>query len=224
MKLPSLKAPLNESSANEIRRRLKEAEDDLPRLESEYADGALAVIDGDRGAEQDLAPLRQKVLRARERVETLRAAVTAAERRDAERLAAQRAALRKTQITALKRHLSARDTAAQKLTAALADAVREYHLMLEHSEQALAIPLGGDVSVLEGSLAAPGEIRRSVAAEIFRISGVAETLGHNQIRKFPGAQCPSTDFADRPDAWPMLTDRFRRDTATIAERLAKVEA
>jgi hypothetical protein len=129
--LPPLQAP-------EIEQRLYHAQVRVSELCAQRRGTALDAETGDTSAAAQLENLNREIAAANDRVATLRAAHEAAVERDEATLRAQRAALQKTQLAAVRKHLEARNAAAVALTGALEEAAKQYRILLERSDKAQA--------------------------------------------------------------------------------------
>ncbi len=194
------------AQAPEILRRLHAAEAELAELETQHGNAALDAIVGEAGASDRLNTLNRDLAKARDSVATLRAAHDAAVERDEATIAAQRAAIRKTQMAAVRKHLEARDAAAVALSAAIEEATKQYHALLDRSAKAqAACPVGMTWPV--STACGTDQIRGLVMNELYRASA---TAGNRDGRAFPGAEFPSRLFEHQPKAIPSLVDAIKQ--------------
>jgi len=207
--------PTHPMQAPEVAAKLATAEGELSELEGQHGGVALDALAGVSGATERLAGINRQLATARERVATMKAAHKAALDRDEAAIRAQRAALQKTQIAAVRKHLEARDTAAVALSAAIVEATKQYHLLLDRSAKAqAACPIG--TSWPGGTLCEPDPIRKLVEHELFRAS--ASPGGHDS-RDFPGAQLPGSEYEWQPAAVPPLADKIKAASQYVMTEL-----
>lgn len=192
--------------APDIAAQLATAENDLAALESQHGRAALDAI---AGSPDRLTALNGKLSETRERVSMLRAAHKAALERDEETIRAQRAALRKTQIAAMRKHIEARDQHAVALAVAIAEMAKHYHGLLDRSEKAeRACPIGSQWPQHDGWAAT----KRYVINEFFRVSA---SPGNQDGRSLPGSEEPDARFTWQPDAIPPLPERIAKASAGV---------
>ena len=212
--------PIQPLQAPEIETRLKAAKARLAELEAQHGPAALDAVAGSLDASEHLADLNQRLTKVREQVATLHSAHAAAVARDAATVQAQRTALRKTQINAIRKHLEARDAAAIALSSALEEAAKHFHTLLDRSEKALrACPLG--MTWPDATLCELDALRALVANEMLRASASpANREGH----KFTDPTLPSLDYAFQPKAVPLLADKIKAASQYTIAKLAEKEA
>lgn len=195
-------------SVAEITNRQREAEQKLADLEAEHRRVALESVSGVEGAADRLATIIQSMAETRDSIAILRAASSAATERDTAQERAQRAALRKTQLNAVKQHLAARDEAALALSVAIENAAVAWKTLVHRSEKARAAnPVGGEWP--SGSMCEFLDLRKAVEEELYRCTGNPELGARDQ---FPGADA-SFDFTHRPADLPKLVDAVKAATA-----------
>lgn len=196
--------------APDIAAQLATAENDLAALESQHGRAALDAI---AGSPDRLTALNGKLSETRERVSMLRAAHKAALERDEESIRAQRAALRKTQIAAMRKHLEMRDRAAAALSEAISEAAKQYHLLLDHSAKAqAACPIG--MNWPQGD--EWNATRRYVVNEFFRVSA---SPGNQDGRSLPGSEEPDARFTWQPDAIPPMAEKIKAASRFVLEKI-----
>ena len=196
--------------AADVAAQLATAENDLAALESEHGNAALDAIAGNPDR---LAALNGKLNEARERVSMLGAAHKAALERDEAVIQAQRAALRKTQIAAMQKHIEARNQHAVALAAAIAEAAKHYHGLLDRSEKAeRACPIGSRWPQHDGWAAT----KRFVINEFYRVSA---SPGNQDSRALPGSEPSGADTQWNPAAIPPLADRIKAASAGVLETI-----
>jgi len=207
--------PTHSMQAPEVAMKLATAEAELRELEGAYGTVALEALSAAPGAKDRLTAAERQLVDSRQRVATLKAAHRAAVDRDEATIRAQRASLQKTQIAAVRKHLEARDAAAIALSAAIAEATKQYHLLLDRSAKAqAACPIGTDWP--GGTLCEPDPIRKLVEHELFRAS--ASPGGHDS-RDFPGAQLPGLEYEWQPAAVPPLADKINAASQYVMTEL-----
>jgi hypothetical protein len=202
-----------------IAKRLETAQAELAELECQRGDVALADVLGEAGASARLTTLNHQLADARASVETLTAAHATAVQRDEAAIRAQRATLQKTQINAVRQHLAARDKAAEKLSAAIADATAAFHDLLDRSAKAQAAwPVGFGECPAEAALTTNDVLRNLVGFELHRMSAASGDLP-GQGRALLGSRLPGMDFQHRPEAIPPLTEKVKAASAHIIREL-----
>jgi hypothetical protein len=181
--------------APSIAPRLQTARDRLAALQAQHDELALDATLDVAGAKERLATLVAEIATARDAVATLQGAHAAAEKRDAEVIRDQRAALRRAQLASVKAGLHKRDEAATALGKAIAEAVSHWKELVKQSEKAeAACPIGSVFP--SGAITALNSLQRIVANELYRVDG-GHALG-GASRSFPGAS--PTDFISLGDA------------------------
>lgn len=213
-KPPQFQAP----QAPAIAKKLEAAQVELAELERQRGDVALADVLGEAGASARLTTLNRQLADARANVETLTAAHATAVQRDDAAIRAQRATLQKTQINAVRQHLAARDKAAEKLSAAIADAAAAFHDLLDRSAKAQAAwPVGMGECPAEAALTTNDVLRNFVGHELHRVSAAPGDLP-GEGRALLGSRLPSMNYQHQPEAIPPLAERVRQASAhTIRE-------
>lgn len=197
---PAMQAP-------DIAARLEAARTDLAALEQKIGNAALdALAQG-----TDLTSLQRELTAARERAAMLDAAHKAALARDEAEVVRQRAALQKTQLAAVRKHIEARDAAADDLSAAIGEAVKHYHTLLDRSAKAqAACPIG--MIWPNSGLCEPDPIRKLVRYELSRASN---NPGNRNARTFPGAELPGMEFDFQPAAIPSMTEQIKKASGYV---------
>lgn len=199
--------------AADIAAQLATAESNLVALEAEYGSIALDALAGTAGASDRLQELQRQLAETRERVSTLTAAHRAAVERDEATIRAQRTALQKTQIAAMRKHLELRDRAAAALSEAISEAAKQYHLLLDHSAKAqAACPIG--MNWPQGD--EWNGTRRYVVNEFFRVSA---SPGNQDGRSLPGSEEPDARFTWQPDAIPPMAEKIKAASRFVLEKI-----
>jgi small-conductance mechanosensitive channel len=205
---PPLQAP-------EIEQRLNHAQARVSELYAQRRGTALDAETGDTAAAAQLENLNREIAAANDRVATLRAAHEAAIERDEATLQAQRAALQRTQLAAVRKHLEARNAAAVALTAALDAAAKQFHILLERSDKAqAACPIG--MTWPHGALCEADPLRNLVVAELYRLSA---TPGNKDGHALPGAGFPSSEYEWQPATIPPMAERVGAASAYVLAKL-----
>src|SRR5205823_11608676 len=94
-----------------------------------------------------------------------------AEATDKRKWARQRAAIHRSAWLGVKRHLEARDTAADRMAIAMENMIASYREMIEHSDKAMRAgqTLADRNLQLAGFRLAPSELYKAVSQELFRL-------------------------------------------------------
>jgi len=202
--------------APEIEAKLAEASARLQELEKQHGDVALEQVLGVPGGDAKLQKLVSEIATARQSVEKLRSAHAAALERDATSLRAERAALYKTQLNAVKANLAVSDSAAEALSQAATEAVKQFRIMVEKRAKAFAAnPIGGEWP--DGGIAHVNELKRLVAQELFRLDGRDTTFGDQH--SFPGAAAQDHDKLGTPGEVDKLVDVLKQNSAYVISTL-----
>ena len=201
--------------APDIAAQLSQAESDYAALQAEHGSIALDAIAGLPGGSDRLQELQRDLATIGDRVATLKAAHKAAIERDEAAVKAQRAALQKTQLAAVRKHLEARDAAAVAFSRAIEEATKQFHTLLDRSAKAeSACPIG--MAWPHGSLCGRDPIRALVANEIFRLSA---SPGNGDGRALPGAEMPSPEYQWQPAALPALGEKIGAASKYVLAKL-----
>ena len=204
------------AKAPDVEAKLREAQDALAALEARHGEVALDDLLGEDGAASRLSALVKQMDATRATVTTLQAALVAARERDAATERANRAALRKTQVAAVKSNLEKRDAAGSAFTIAAAEAVKQFRILVECSGKAHAAnPLGGEWPA--GGLHQLGELKQLCAQELFRLDAHDATYGNQ--KSFPGAAVADLDKVGQPDKIVPLADELKANSAYIIATL-----
>jgi septal ring factor EnvC (AmiA/AmiB activator) len=203
-----------------IAKKLEFAKAELAELERGVGDAALESVLGTSGAADRLATLNSQLADARANVETLTAAASAALARDDAALRAHRATLQKTQLNALRQHLAARDKAAERLSAAIAEAADAYHELIDRSAKAANTAHAASFD-FDGAECERDPLIRSVQYELHRLSAEPGDLG-GQGKALPGS-IVSPDFQHRSADIPPLPDRLKKASADVLARITGKE-
>jgi hypothetical protein len=203
-----------EPTAPAINWKLQDVLNRLKPLEASQAELALDAELGGAGAAERLTKLQADIAAEKATIGKLKLAHTAGLGRDQVAERAQRAALRKAQVAALRKHLEARDSAADALTVAIAEAVKQFKVLVERSRK------GGDASPIgsewpEGAITGIGQIQALVAQELYRIDGGDPMIGNR--RSFPGAAVLHLDYQGKPHAIVPLADHLRANSKFILD-------
>jgi len=213
-------AVLLAAQAPAIAEKLKAAEAELRDLEAQHGTAALDALVGEAGAQSRFDELERNLAKVRNNVGVLRAAHKAAVERDEATIVAQRTSLRKTQLNAMRKHLEARNAAAEKFSAAIAEAAAQYHAMIDRSAKAIAAcPIGSTWP--QGTLCEIDPLRRVVQHEIFRLSA---TPGNRDGRTLPGAELPHVNVEWQPEAIKPLAERLKEASEFTVATLTGKEA
>jgi hypothetical protein len=202
MSILKFRAP--EITAAELQKRIADKDAEHAALGLGQRETALAWA-----TDPSLKPRLDEIVRRmrdlRDEIHALEAAHGAAVERDEQQKRAQLAALRQTAVNSVKRHFDLRNAAAAKLSAAFAEVGEHWRALLTHSEKAHAASPGG--SWPAGALCGPGELKRLVAAEMYRLAG-DPSLGN--ARSLPGAEPVDLRHLGDLNAIPPLADVLKR--------------
>ena len=196
-----------------IEAKLAKARQDVAGFQAEHGEAALAAVAGTAGAQNRLDGLRHALAQAQGEVSTLDAALIAAKERDAAALRKNRAALQKTQFAALRKHLEARDAAAEALVAAIAETARQWKILVERSAKAQAAnPIGGIFP--DGALTTEGALLEALELEIARAFAVERVE----------ASYPGLRPIDAAELAPALMGKIKNASAHVVKAIASRQA
>ncbi len=206
-----------QSAAKPSEVELAEAETELARLEAEHADAAVEALGDSPAAKQRLAGVQAQLATERPRVAPLRAAYRAAVESDEATIVIRRAALQRTQLAAVRKHIQARAAAAVALSEAITKVAEHYHVLLERSAKAqAACPVG--MSWPNGALCDAESVRELVSFELFRLSA---SPGNRDDHALPGATLPGLEYEYQPSAIPPMSEQFAQASANIIAALTR---
>jgi hypothetical protein len=170
----------------EIESKLSQAQEAVGAFGAEYAEACLDQINGKAGAQNRVETIEAEHAKAAATVKQLSAALAFAKERDALKLRTNRAALAKSQLSAVKTHLAARDKAAEAMANAIAAVAREWQILVHRSEQAQrANPVGGTWP--DGAATGEGELAHLVELEFARACSVEKASPLPNQRSIEGA-------------------------------------
>jgi len=209
---PLFKAP-------QIALRLKEAETNVADIELRHQQAAFDSVSDVPGSADILATTKNELKVARETVATLRDAHKAALEKDERERRRILAEHNKTIIRVCRSHLAARDTAAERLSVALVEAIAQYKIMVERGGKAkAAVP---DWGLSRGKLVDSDELYRLVQQEIARLYGIPPSI--NGDCPFPGGNTHDIHTKLQPELLAPLADTLSAATAGIIENLTGKE-
>lgn len=194
------------SSAAAIEARLNVEREKLLELDAALTEAALAA-NADPSLRGRYDALRVKIDAAHDDVALLERAYQGALARDNAASAARRAEQRRENISAIKRHIKARNEALAEMEDALGKAAKAFARALEKCEQAYALRPDDIRWPDEGTLISFGELRQLWVAHLYKIS--AKPGGE---RALPGSAEPDANYTWQPDAIPSIAIRTKQAT------------
>jgi len=196
--------------APRIAGQIEAIEKELAARRAELPAASLDAINGVAGAAERLDTLTGEVSGLERRLATLGAAMDAANKLDHESLEQERARKRAVQVGEVRRHLAARDEAAEALTKAITAAVASYKTVLAASRAAVAsVPAG---AMAEGGLFDVEALYGLTEREIFRVGGAPGRSG------FP---CRHQAYLGNLNDLASLPDVLRAATENIVRQLER---
>ena len=199
---PLFKAPT-------IAKEITVVEATITNTEREYGEAAFS---GDDAA---ISSIEDKLSAERLKLTRLKAKYTTALEADEKERRRILAEHNKTIIRVCRSHLAARDTAAERLSVALAEVIAQYKIMVERGGKAkAAVP---DWGLSRGNLVDSDELYRLVQKEISRLYGAPPSI--NGYCPFPGGETHDLHNRLQPQLLPPLADTLRTATAGIIENL-----
>ena len=213
----------------DLRSKLAEAEASLPALEKAFQEAALADLSGDDAGAAEAA--REAVQEAQTQIAKLRAAIPAAERQEAQAIAAAQAKIRAQHVTKLTKDLKELETQAIRYSCGVENAVKAWKRLtrtadavtelLQKGFPELCSPSLGYVGAM--GLLTPGPLQRQALREIARL-GLHPILSSARRWNFPAADYANVDlrFHQMPHELPAMAEEIKGLASDIL-RLAKGE-
>ncbi len=189
----------------EVGQRVRTASARVDALTTRLADAALDGNDYD-SLERDLEAAQRDLRRHT-------AAKTAAEQRLQDAKRQHLAVVHANAVSTIKRHGTKRAAAAGALSAATAEVVKQWKVLVEASAAAGAAYPGTGAPM--GGATGPTTLAAWVAAEIFRLGG-----GRGPTM-FPGARCPDLRMLDQPEALPTLVEQIEQANSYLSASLSQ---
>ena len=207
---PEPAAELRRISSGDVAAKIDEAQAALGTINANFSRLAFEAASGSPDAEAQLATAKSQRAELSDKVETLRTvhaeAVAHEHRLDRRRTRN----FTETQVRAARSHITRRNKAAARLSAAIIEAVAAYREMVESGEKAAtASPDKG--AWLRPSLTSLGKIREAVSDELWKVGGDHRPLSGG-VFSFPPCRPPSVGTASNPDRIEPLADLLKRDT------------
>jgi hypothetical protein len=191
------KAPLTPSPAD-IEAKIADTEARLADTATQYGQAALEAEADLAGAAERLSAIVERRQAFKDRLDTLRSALVAAQAEEGRRRARLHAKMKKENVARLGVALDHRSEAAQRLSDHLKSAVAAWHDLVDTLDEA-ALP-GFELPL--GSVTSTGELRRAVERELYRLGARCEDHG----RDFPGGRAHDIAMLDCPEQLPALVD------------------
>ena len=211
----------------DLRSKLAEAESSLPALEKAFQEAALAELTGDHPGAAETA--REAVQEAQAQIAKLRAAIPAAERQEAQALAAAQARIRAQHVTKLTKELKELETQAIRYSCAIENSVKAWRRLtriadaitelLQKGFPELCTPTLGYVGAM--GMLTPGPLQRQALREIARL-GLHPILSPARRWNFPASDYANVDmrFHEMPHELPAMPEEIKALASDIL-RLAK---
>jgi len=202
-------------AAPDIRRKLDALQARLGPLQAQLSELALEAELGNADAGRKFTSISEQVAEIKATTSKLNMAHAAAKARDEAAIVQQRASLARAQINSVRRHLAARDAAAEALAKSLKEATAHYQTVLDHSEKAERANPVGCGPWPAGAITSIGAIKPLVAAELYKL------MPGDAMRSssFPGAAPKIFDHLGKADAFDGIAETLKKDTNDIMEKL-----
>jgi hypothetical protein len=201
---PSVQAKIDDATA-----RIREIQQEIPAASLD----AVQELDG---AAERLAGLQSQLAAVGAELATLQHALGEAEQQDRRKWQQQKAAIHRSAWLAVKRHLEARDDAAQSMSVHLENAVQAFRDVLDHADKALRAGQALAPRTLIGDKLLPAELYRATATELRRL-GDEWPKQANSPPAFPTDRQAGIPL--RSDIHVPLADDLRRRSADLLAEL-----
>lgn len=212
--LVNLAAPKPERpSLAELTQRLQVAKSRIPALERAHRAAALDSVSGLDGAADKLVEAGARLQAAKGEIETLSAAVAMADEQEREAAKAARMALNQSALAALRQHLGASASAADRLQRSLEQAAKDWDELVARRRKAQAIGVLANAIPEQGAALHEKELMALLAREFRRVSGNdAVDSG------WPGAS-RDFDILQNPAAVTPLAEEIRKANEYIVSKV-----
>jgi hypothetical protein len=213
-------APMTPRAASQtivdLRSKLAAAEASLPALENAFQEAALADLSGDDAGAAEAA--REAVQEAQTQIAKLQAAIPAAERQEAQVLAAAQAEIRAQHVTKLTKELKELETQAIRYSCGVENAVKAWRRLtrtadaitelLQKGFPELCTPTLGYVGAM--GMLTPGPLQRQALTEIARL-GLHPILSPARRWNFPASDYANVDlrFHQMPHELPAMPEEIK---------------
>ena len=209
--------------SDEIERRIAQTTADLNATASAYGAAALDAEAGLPGAADAFASIQARKRQLEARIADLTAALGAAQEAEQRERFALQARKRKRDLKAIEEALAARDKAAERIVAGIAQATAAYRDLMQATETACRpVPMARDKYGENLALGA-SQLRRLVEGELYRLGAWPKKPGDDpgpHPGNFPGGKPPSADLWEAPDRIAALDVTVRQASARLLELLA----
>jgi hypothetical protein len=210
--------PVGPDLAPSVQAKIDDATARLRALQTEIPSASLDAVTEQEGAGDRLARLQSQLAVVDAELATLRHALGQAEQVDKRKWQQQKAAIHRSAWLAVKKHLEARDAAAQTMSVAIENAVQAFRDMIEAADKAMraGAPLASQNLQTSGHKLAVSEIYRATATELRRL-GEEWPKQPNSPAAFPTDRQAGIPL--RSDIQVPLADELRRHSADLLAEL-----
>jgi hypothetical protein len=209
--------------SDEIERRIAETTADLNSTASAYGAAALDAEAGLPGAADAFAAVQAKKRQLEARIADLTAALGAAQEAEQRERFALQARKRRRDLKAIEEALAARDKAAERIVAGIAQATTAYRDLMQANETACRpVPMARDKYGENLALGA-SQLRRLVEGELYRLGAWPKKTGDDpgpHPGNFPGGKPPSADLWEAPSRIVPMDHAIKEASARLLELLA----
>ena len=202
--------------ARDVATKLAEAAAALSALRDGEGALALSALYKEAGAEARLDDLQKQIAEQTAKVTALRAALKAAEQRDAAIIRGERANMAKMQLNAVKKALTLRDAAAEALSLSIAESVAQWKILVEQSIRAKQCnPVGGEWPAPNDDFYSVGGLRKMVAHELHRLGADPK-----MVTSFPGGVTDDLNNLAQPDKTPAMAPKLKANSEMVVGTLS----
>jgi hypothetical protein len=204
---PSVQAKIDDATA-----RIRAIQQDIPAA-------SLDAVQEVEGAADRLAGLQSQLAAVGAELATLQHAFGEAEQVDKRKWAQQRAAIHRSSWLAVKKHLEARDAAAQTMSVSIENAVQAYREMVEAADKAMRAGqvLASQNLATSGHRLAQSELYKAASFELFRLGTPWPVQPGDRTKVFPFDKSVTSQI--RGEAGRPLAEELRQRSADLLAEL-----
>jgi hypothetical protein len=209
--------------SSEIEQRLAAAQAEHAQLQADYGAAALDAEAGLDGAAERFATIQAARDKAASRISDLTAALGAAQEAEQRERFALQARKRKRDLKAIEDALTARDKAAERIVAGVAEAVAGWRDLMHHTEAACQPIPEARSRYGEGFALGMNQLRRLVENELYREGAYRKRPGDDpglHPGNFPGGHPPSVNLYEAPSRIPPLDKTIKEASANLLKLLS----
>jgi hypothetical protein len=211
--------PVGPDLAPSVQAKIDDATARIRAIQQEIPAASLDAVTEVEGAADRLARLQSHLAAVGDELATLQHAFGEAEKQDRRKWQQQRAAIHRSSWLAVKRHLDARDAAAQTMSVAIENAVQAYRDMLDHADKAMraGAALASTDLQTAGHRLAPSELYKAASLELFRLGTPWPVQPGDRNKAFPFDKGVTSQI--RSEAGRPLAEELRQRSADLLAEL-----